>query len=199
MRYILVCSGSDTFCKCYKKHSDDVIYAIDGGMRVINNSDYSADVYIGDVDSLSKEEIVARAINIFSPEKDYSDLELAIKMIEDKYNNEEIIIYNATGMRMDHQEANIRFLFKYNHMNIKLVDDYNEIFVIKDTIKILKDNYKYISFFNYLDDTYITLKGFKYNLDNYKMEKFDNLCLSNEIVDDATVETNKLILCIKSK
>ena len=70
--------------------------------------------------------------------------------------------------------------------------------MIKNTKEITKDKYKYISFFNVYDDTIITLKGFKYNLSNYTMKRFDNLCLSNEIIKKGYVNVNKEIIAIEA-
>ena len=64
---------------------------------------------------------------------------------------------------------------------------------------ITKTNYKYISFFA-LEDSIISLSGFKYNIDNYSLKLYNPLAISNEIISsDARIKVKGKILCIESK
>lgn len=199
MRYILVASGIDNFKLCYEKHDDDCIWAIDGGLRALQNEGIVPDVFVGDNDSaFSNSIVVKKQVVMLNTCKDVSDLEEALIIIQKKYSGEEVIIYNATGGRSDHYIANIRLLLKYSNMNITIEDSSNKIYLIKNNKEITKTKYKYISFFNVYDDTIITLKGFKYNLTDYNMKRFDNLCLSNEIEKIGYVNTNKVIIAVEA-
>lgn len=198
MRYILVASGEDNFKQCYEKQNGDCVWAIDGGLKTLEKEGIIPDVFIGDNDSALSNDIISKQTILINPCKDYSDLEEALMIINKEYNDEEVIIYNATGGRSDHFIANIRLLSKYDNMNITILDIYSKIYLIKNTKEITKDKYKYISFFNVYDDTIITLKGFKYNLSNYTMKRFDNLCLSNEIIKKGYVNVNKEIIAIEA-
>ncbi len=211
MRYIIVCAGENHFEDLYKHEENDFIISVDGGYNYLNKLNIMPDIHLGDNDSsINNNYKVKKEIIKYNPIKDDSDLELAINYILTNYNNEEVLVYNATGNRLDHYEANIRLLLKNPNVNIKLLDDKNKIYVLNNNIyNISKSDYKYISFFNYEDNTVISLEGFKYNLENYMMKKFDNLCLSNEIIGNGNIENenigtgkvkvNKCILCIESK
>ena len=66
-------------------------------------------------------------------------------------------------------------------------------------MSIPKNDYKYISFFSLNDDTMISLSGMKYNIENYNLKLKDNLCLSNEILDEANISVTNKVLVFLSK
>lgn len=201
----IICAGKDDFSKLYKKEEGEYIIAVDGGVKAVKNSNIIADLVIGDFDScdLDINEYSKNYIRkiTFDKRKDFSDLELALrecKKIKDEV--EKVIIYNATGGRLDHLYANILLLENYNDLKLEITDENNCVFVInKDTV-FLKNEYKYISFFALEKETVISLTGFSYNLDNYELELNNPLCLSNEIVEKGIIKVNnKKILVIRSK
>ncbi len=199
MRYIIVGAGNESFVNCFKAQKDDFYIAVDGGIKSLEKRNIMPDIFVGDNDSAHKSNIQVKVKKIIlNPIKDKSDLEYVLKMVFQNYNSEEILIYNATGKRADHSLANIRLLLIYNNLNITIIDEYNRIYLIKDTKEITKSSYKYISFFNVYDNTEITLKGFKYELDKHILSRFDNLCLSNEIIDKGIIKVNKKVICIES-
>ena len=218
-RYILVAAGEDKFTKLYEENkfitSDDFIIAVDGGLKVLEKNNLKPSIFIGDNDSNLND--ISYSKLLYNSEKDESDFELAISYIKqniralnNKNNNNnnnnknnmniEILVFNATGNRLDHFLSTIRTLIKNQDLNIKIIDDKNIIYLIKEKEEIKKDtNYKYVSFFNPYENTKITLKGFKYNLDNYIMDRHCNLCLSNQVIDVGVVKCNKAIISILSK
>lgn len=207
MRFIIICAGMNDFTELYNYQENDYVITVDGGYKYAKMKNIIPNVHLGDDDSFIDENNLSAKDNIlkYNPIKDESDLELAVNYIINNYKNtqNEILIYNATGNRLDHFFAAVRLLYKYSNLNMKIINKTNEMFIINDSYTFYKDNHKYISFFNYVNNTIISLKGFKYNLENYKMKKYDNLCLSNEIDNNfnnncANVTVNKPILCIKS-
>lgn len=122
-------------------------------------------------------------IRVFPKEKDYGDLELAIMEIKD-LDFERIEIYNATGGRLDHYQAILNVLAKYSDLNIWVINKQNRIRVISENFRVEKSDYDYVSFFAIDDGVRITLKGFKYELNNYLLNKYENLGLSNEILEN---------------
>lgn len=201
MRYILVGSGINNLLNCYQKEVMDEIWAIDGGIKALYELKIIPNYFIGDNDSANLTNIkVTKETIILNPCKDVSDLEACLEIINSKYKGEEINIYNVTGGRCDHFLANIRLLIKYHNMHITIIDNQNKIYLISENneYKIKKSQYKYVSFFNIYDDTVISLNGFKYNLNNYHLERFNNLCLSNEIINEGVVTTNKKLICIEA-
>ena len=202
MIYKLVCASDDSFSKLYSKDEDEVIIAVDGGYNVLKSNNITVDYYFGDKDSLTECDIVATKQFEYNSIKDDSDFDLVIKFLIDKIkisNVDKIFVYNATGGRLDHYNAILNTIIKYSDYNIYLFDKNNCIYMSDYKNIINKNNYKYISFFSVEDDTVITLKGMKYNIENYNLNVRDNLCLSNEIIDYGIFETNKKVLIYQSK
>lgn len=199
----IVCSGKNDFKELYTPSSEEMLVGVDGGIYEILSLNKKVDLAVGDFDSCNLEEVVMNCerIRIFPKEKDYGDLELALMEVKD-IECERIEIYNATGHRLDHYHAAINILAKYANLNIWLIDKRNRIRILdRDYYKIEKSDYNYISFFAIDDGTRITLKGFKYELNNYSLKRFENLGLSNEIVGEyGEVELNlKRVLMFESK
>lgn len=201
MIYKLVCAGEDCFSKLYNKNEEEIIIAVDGGYQILINNNIKVDYFFGDFDSNINNNINCKNIYEHSPIKDYSDFDLAINYLIDvlKINKDDIIyVYNCTGGRLDHYYAILNTLKKYSDYHIYLFDNYNKIYLINGKCDIVKTKYKYISFFSIDDDTILSIKGCKYLLDNYNLKIYDNLCLSNEIVDKATIVCNKSILVFET-
>ena len=195
----IVCAGENHFKNLYKKDQEEYLIAVDGGLNTISEMNLVADLAIGDFDSCDinkyncyKEKITYNKI------KDESDLELAV-IHAFKLNFEKIVIYNATGNRLDHFYASILLLNKFSKKNIEIVNNNNKIKVINETTVFKKSEYKYISFFALEEDVVITLEGFYYNIKDYKLETSNPLGLSNEIKEEGKVViNNKKVLVIES-
>lgn len=120
-------------------------------------------------------------------------------------NTKNITIIGAIGTRIDHVLANINILkiALDNKIDARIIDENNEIKLLnrKTDIKKCKE-YKYISFIpltTYAEG--ITLKGFKYEIENYTLQVGDSIGVSNEqILDIAQVDINNgILIMIKSK
>ncbi|MGE6378183.1 thiamine diphosphokinase [Peribacillus muralis] len=176
----------------------DLWVGVDRGVWALLNNGIKPKCGFGDFDSVSKEEykVIAQRlqqVNLYSSEKDETDLEIAFKWALDQ-KPREIHILGATGGRMDHFLGNIQLLQKEsilpNHadMDIYIVDRQN-IFIVKTAgsyeVTALEDK-KYISFLPVTSEvTGITLKGFKYPLSDRCLELGSTLCISNELISDS--------------
>lgn len=107
---------------------------------------------------------------------------------------------------MDHSLANIHIL-KYAldaKIPCHIVDEYNKIYLIDDN-KILYKNKMYGKYISLIPLTSrvedITLKGFKYPLDQYSLSIGVSLGVSNEIVEEtASIELkNGILIVIESR
>lgn len=201
MIYKLICAGIDTFITNYQKDKDEFIIAIDGGYKVLEQNNIKIDAFFGDFDSLEKQELPVENEHIYSSIKDDSDFDLAINYLINEKNiskEDKIIVYNGTGGRLDHYRAIINTIIRNKNYNIVLIDDRNLVFMsdLESTFK--QDNYKYISFFSVEEDTIINLSNFKYNIQNYNLKLYGNLCISNEIKTEGILKTNKKVLVIKA-
>ena len=135
-----------------------------------------------------------------NPEKDYTDTHMALKLAID-LNSNDITIVGAIGTRLDHTLANINILKEPLEKNIKtrIIDENNQIFLINRSVKIKKDdNYKYLSIIPLTTTVEgITLKGFKYLLNNYILNLGQSIGVSNEQQkEEATIELKKGILIV---
>ncbi|WP_165442905.1 thiamine diphosphokinase [Senegalia massiliensis] len=169
----------------------DIIIAADGAGKYLYDLDVMPDMLVGDFDTLEKNILdfyKRKKVNIceFSPIKDKSDLELSIDLAMEN-NPKEIIIIGALGTRMDHSLSNIMLLFHIldKNINVKLIDNNNEIIPIKDEIIIDSGKYEYVSLLPIFDDLEgVELKGFEYESDNLYIKKSSTLGISNEIKKD---------------
>jgi thiamine pyrophosphokinase len=195
----LVCAGVDSFKELYLPDENELLIGVDAGALNIIEAGYRPHIALGDFDSGNLTKITRHSdlILIFPSRKDYGDLELAIQEIKD-LKPEKVLVYNGTGGRLDHFIATINVLVRYSDLNIEILDSENSICLLQENTTIKKSKYKYLSLFAIEDETIISLYGFKYELDNYTLHRFDNLCLSNEIVSVGEIRTNKKLLLIQS-
>lgn len=198
----IVCAGFDEFKKLYTPSPSEMLVGVDGGINEIVRLGKEVDLAVGDFDSCNIEEVVmyCNKIRVYPKDKDLGDLELAILEVKD-FEFEKIEIYNATGGRLDHYQACINILAKYPNLNIELIDGRNRIKVTDKNVEIKQSEYKYVSLFAIDDGAKVTLTGFKYDLNNYSLNRLDNLALSNEIIADiAKIEVNgKRLLMFETK
>lgn len=100
--------------RAFKAAPDPIVIAADGGARIAKNFGFHINTVIGDFDSLSSEEIntlVAEGAVLLHhpPEKDFTDLELALHHIC-AINVEWVRIIGGTGGRLDQTLANVYLL-----------------------------------------------------------------------------------------
>ena len=179
---------------------DSYIVGVDMGALMLANNKINMDLSIGDFDTagISNIDLIksySKKYIKLNPIKDDSDTEAVLKELYDKF--DEIIIYGGlSGKRVEHLISNLLLLIKYPQ--IKFIDNYSYVELVDGEKVIYKDNYKYISFFS-MEESTISLKGFKYNLENKKVRLDNSFGLSNEIVEDiGIIKTSKPLLCIKS-
>ena len=135
----------------------------------------------------------------YPKEKNETDLELILMNLDVTC---EILIYDITGARLDHELVNILMLKKYKHLNIKIVDELNEIrYISKQGLyEIDQDEYKYVSLLT-LDSFRISITSAKYLLDNIVVSSNDTYTTSNEYINGKfifSLHDGELIL-IRSK
>ena len=199
----VVCAGDNHFFKLYQPDENELLIGVDGGAKVLLNHQLPINLAIGDFDSSSIDEIKEHSDKVitFPSHKDKSDLELTLNYLESLNGKiDEVIIYNATGNRLDHYQSVINLLVSYSHLPLKIIDNNNLISLISSKTTFTKSNYQYISFFAAEVDTVISLKGFIYELTDYHLQMYDSLCLSNEIKDqEAIIDiNNKKVIVFQS-
>lgn len=160
----------------------DYVIGVDRAAYWLLKNHVIPNVAIGDFDSATRREfnlikISIKSIQTYPPEKDSTDMELAMTYA-DGLHAKSIVIFGATGTRLDHTLSLLHLLG--NHI---VVDKHNRIRLIgrgKTTIE--KASYRYISILPYTNSIRLSLSGFRYNVDRKILKKGTSLGVSNEIV-----------------
>jgi thiamine pyrophosphokinase len=175
--------------------ADSIWVGVDRGVYTLINKGIQPNLAFGDFDSVSSGELVeienvVKHLEKFKPEKDETDMELALNWALEQM-PVQIRIFGASGGRLDHFFANVQLLIKPvlagTETEIFLIDRNNVIFVKaagKYEIKKLPKK-KYISFIPVtLNIKGLTLEGFKYPLKDCHISIGSTLCISNELIRD---------------
>ena len=130
------------FCKNYVSKADFII-SCDGGMRHTKKLNIIPNCIMGDFDSVDREtydyyKLKNIEFKTFPTRKDFTDTELGLNYALD-IGASDITIIGGIGSRLDHTLANIQILVKAvdKGANIRLVNENNELIVIKDEIEII--------------------------------------------------------------
>ncbi len=176
-----------------ENHKGDV-YCADGGANFCYELDLIPKEIYGDLDSIKdevKEFYYKKNVKFikFKVEKDYTDSELVLNEIENKY--ELIYCIGGLGGSIDHELTNINLLAKYD--NLIFISEKEKIFKIDSDYKFNDMEKTKISFIIFSDEVKaLSLKGFKYNIENLDIKKGEARCISNIIIE------NKANLSIRS-
>lgn len=224
MKVIIISGGNvdDTFALDWlASNKYDLLIAADSGMNFLYRNNLKPDVIAGDFDSVdakvythfaelsdkknSAMENVRPEILRLNPIKDDTDTEFVIREAI-RRGATEITVLGGTGTRLDHVMGNIHLLgigLKEN-VRIQLVDAHNRIRMIESDIVLKKDEQfgQFVSLLPFAGTAKgVTLEGFKYPLEDYTIESFCSLGISNEIEDEqATVRVREgILLMIESR
>lgn len=169
----------------------DFILCADGGADYCIDASLMPDMVIGDLDSISE-----RALKIikenkvplekFPIKKDATDTELSINyLIHEGFKS--ITLVGVTGSRMDHTFGNILMLKKLYDSGVKgkIIDKNNIIYLIDKELKLKKRKGYFVSIIPLTPSGIsLTLEGFEYNLDKFKLSFSSTHGISNKIVKD---------------
>lgn len=113
-RAVLFANGEFAEDTSLTLEDDDFLVAVDGGLRHLVQLDLTPQLLIGDLDSVSPQQLdscMEWGVEIlrFPPEKDQTDLELALLEVLQR-GFSEIVITCAVGGRLDHTFANLALL-----------------------------------------------------------------------------------------
>ena len=190
MKRILI-FGNGTLSKKYSvliKPADYVI-GVDRAAYWLIKQERIPDVAIGDFDSVTKEEFKTiqqsvKNIQLFSKEKDQTDMELAVvHAIEKK--PVEVLIFGGTGSRMDHTMVTLDLLDSFLCAQIPhfLINDNNRVRLVgRGKTVVEKASYRYISILPYTKSITLSLNGFRYDLSKTTLIRGTTRGVSNEIV-----------------
>lgn len=189
-----------------------VLMAADRGLDFFRKNGITPDIADGDFDSLSVEgkkyleNLKDTEIIRLQPEKDDTDTQSTLNLAIAK-GSENILILGATGGRIDHLIGNLGLLTlgKLKGVSVAIADAQNYICLVKSGTILSKAGQfgKYVSFFSAGEAVEgLTLKGFKYPLNNFCLTTADSgLTVSNEIRDDTaqTLMTGECLMMVMSR
>jgi len=88
----------------------DLVVAADGGYDIATELGVVVDVVVGDLDSINTTELPDRVIvERHSPDKDATDLELALELVA-RDNPERVVVVGGSGGRLEHELATAALL-----------------------------------------------------------------------------------------
>ena len=202
-RAVLVCNGSlDTKWLYPNIQKGDFIVAVDGGANKLMKTSFRPDAIIGDMDSITK--AAAKKFRFaefvrFPREKAQVDLELAINYCLAKGFGE-ILILGALGSRADMALTNVFILSQVPEgVKASIVHENQEIFLVPKKFPMEGVPGEVVSFFPIGGDVRgLSLRGFKYGLDNYDLRFGTGIGVSNEFKSKKASISFKdgLLLCV---
>lgn len=187
---------------------NDYVIGVDWAAYWLIKNNIIPDLAIGDFDSTTKEEMVViknncKNIKIFETKKDFTDTELAVEEAI-KLKPKEVIIYGATGTRIDHTLANIFLLEKFLKKSIfaSIRDKNNEIYLVDNKLILKKaKDFPFVSVIPITDSVIVSLKGFEYELDHKVINRGEAIGVSNKMVGESgeiMVQKGKVVV-VRSK
>ena len=190
--------------------SSNIWCGVDKGALYLLNRGVNPILSCGDFDSITLEqrkEVEEKSKYFKVKNSEYlTDAEFALEHILELFEDiEEIYVYGATGRRLDHFFGNIFLLNnkKYHHIKIRIIDDNNIITVAKKGLTIFEniEGYKYFSIVPIYEDTLMTIKNSKYEVDNLVLTLNRPNATSNEFSSEKAIElqVSANVLVIYSK
>lgn len=171
----------------------DLFIGVDRGSLFLIEQGIYPDLAIGDFDSVSEEELAlicsqSKEILQAQPEKNDTDLELAVKTAFVRYPQAQVTIFGAFGGRLDHTLANVFLpsdpeIMPYMQQ-IRLCSAQNELSYCPQGRHEIKSvvGMDYLAFMS-VSNSQLTIEGAKYPLNesNYFLKK---VYASNEFIDE---------------
>ncbi|MFJ5769931.1 thiamine diphosphokinase [Psychrobacillus sp. NPDC093180] len=197
MKRVIVCSGGPVeevvdFEQLPLLEEETVFIGADRGALHLLERGITPTEIIGDFDSLTEEELKfvkqqISEVTVLQVEKDETDTHLAIQKAL-TYEPDEIILTGVTGGRLDHYEASLhdicRFQIDHSNIHFSIQNNQNIIrFLLPGSHAIEQDDhYKYISFFSFGEKVEkISLNGFLYNVTDENITAGTAKFTSNEL------------------
>ena len=210
-KYVIFLNGEYNYSQKFidKLVSENTVcFCADGGANFTFKYGKVPEMIIGDLDSIEKEILeFYRNKNVlikkFPKDKDFTDFELILKEIEeiekDKKYLDKIFVVGGLGKRIDMTLSNLFLTEK--HKNLVFLEENEEIFYTEKSF-VLKNKkgceFSIIPISEKIEK--LSLKGFKFEIDEIDIERKISRLVSNVICDDkASVEfeSGKLIIIIK--
>ena len=171
---------------------DDLLIGADGGSRHILDLGLLPNLVIGDLDSLTEDELYELSmadvkIEQYPADKNETDLELAIEYALEQRSTS-IVIIAALGGRMDQALGNIALLSNplISKMNIRLDDGLEEVFFCRDQVQIKGKSGDIVSLVPWNGDVRgVVTAGLKWGLTSETLYPYKTRGISNEMTEES--------------
>ena len=167
--------------------SDDFVIFCDSGLKHMEKLAVKPSLIVGDFDSHENPHLDVETI-VLPCEKDDTDTVFAVKEAI-KRGYKEFLLIGVIGARLDHTLGNVYILAYLDQLGYKgrIVDDFSDMELVKDTPVLIDDSYSYFSVLNItgtLQD--ITIENAKYPLQNAAIQSGYQYGISNEVLKGKT-------------
>lgn len=163
-------------------YKPNYLIAVDAAVSFVYSLGIKIDLAVGDFDSIKDGKILDNMKKIeLNPIKDVTDTEYALDLAIRMNFAEIYLVGGLGGKRYEHGYANLNLIKRYK--KIKLITEYSIISCLEIGTYTLNKNNNYYSMFAEKESV-ITLKGFKYNVEDFNINPNDTIGISNEISDE---------------
>jgi len=207
--YLFTNSSNANFTQVINSiQEEDIVIGIDGGANFLYQNKISADLVIGDMDSI-KPEVLSffkknTKIEIFPSEKDETDSEIALKWCR-KLGIKEIIFLNSLAERFDHSLGLLSLLCsakKYG-LSAAIQNDFQKVFLADRSCFFNIEKGTILSMIPITEKVEsLTTSGLKYQLENENLYRDSTRGISNECVQNKikiTYEKGELLIVLTPK
>jgi len=187
----------------------DFMVAADGGLRNMQSLGLLPNLLVGDLDSVDTDQLndlIHKGVEIvrYPPEKDESDLELALKIcLERGY--KEIFIVAGLGGRIDHILGNIFLLTSplAEQCDLRIIDGINELSLVRGCLEITGKAGDIVSLIPLNSEVRsVKTTGMVYPLNHESLYRWRTRGVSNVLSGNSAkieIEEGDLLLCIHIK
>lgn len=177
------------------------IIAVDGGLLHCKIMGIYPDLIIGDMDSIDPQLLSYYSdvpIIKLSTEKDVSDTEAAIEMIDER-SIQRIGLFGALGLRADHSLSNLYLLHRFSRKNIVIEKEEESIFLLEKQQTVQCNPGQNISLIPLgCPAKKVTTQGLKWELNDATLDKnffsLSNICLTGSF--HISIGEGSLLVCL---
>ncbi len=167
-------------------HDDDIVIGVDQAILAIHKQHIKIDLAVGDFDSLADPTLLdgLKTVRLESV-KDVTDTHQALLEAMRFKPDELYLIGGIGGERIEHFFAHILLFDLFPTLIMQ--HEHSTIFMLEEGTWTLSSD-GYVSVFAYPEAS-LSLKGFKYELNDYHLKTYDPLGISNEITSQEGIIT----------
>lgn len=179
-------------------NQSDAVVAVDRGLDILTTANVACDMFCGDADSVSERGAAqVRAceegacgpighVERYNPHKDFTDLDLALRAVEERWPGAFVTCTCLTGGNPDHALAVYGRLAAYRAGGVELREDDFCARVLHgpSSLNITGSAGKRFSFVPLSSETVVSERGMRWELDHVRVALLSDLGISNVIESD---------------